>query len=124
MTVQASPSCLPYDPSKDTFPTPSSPQGHCREVFPPSLLCHWIDLPQGQRWGAPKTAAKTGDCTYHGQEGAFLEAGVEGDELGLRAALTPQETTAGERKSHSYSTTVGQYLVIPPKHSAFRVACG
>lgn len=32
--------------------------------------------------------------THHGEEGALLEAGVEGDELGLRVLLAPQESAA------------------------------
>lgn len=106
MTVQTSPSRPPCHPSKDTFPTLSPPRGHHEEVFPPLLLRHQTDPPGT----APRTATGRGDRTHHGQEGAFLEAGVEGDELGLRAALASQEPAAGERKSHGYSGDRGAAL--------------
>lgn len=108
MTLQASPSRPPCDPNKDTFTTLST--GMLWGFFPPPPPAQPPDyLPQGQRWGARETAAKTGDRTHHSQEGALLEAGVEGDELGLRAMLASQETTEGESKSRSYGTTSGHW---------------
>lgn len=47
--------------------------------------------------------------THHGQEGALLEAGVEGDELGLRVLLPPQESAARGGKD-KVSTPTGPQI--------------
>lgn len=44
--------------------------------------------------GSRRRRCPTPSPTHHGQQGALLEAGVEGDELGLRVLLAPQESAA------------------------------
>lgn len=70
------------------FPALSAPRGHCGHN---SARCI-------SRRGAAKTPGSR-SCTHHGQQRSLLEAGVEGDELRLRALLPPQESAGRERRA-------------------------